>query len=101
MMSLKQYKEADDVLSSAVKIVIEEMKDSNSNDINKTHSNEKVYRWGAYFYTLGVIYLKQIKRNEAKESFRTVEELWVGILNKDDSVFDSLRMLIKQCEKVK
>lgn len=101
MMSLKQYKEADDVLSSAVKIVIEELKDINSNDINNSHSNEKVYRWGAYFYTLGVIYLKQIKRNEAKESFRTAEELWVGILNKDDSVFDSLRMLIKQCEKVK
>ena len=125
-VSLKQYKEAEEIISSVTKVIIdnklklndlesdnelllnnnsniENNEDNNSkynNEINsfmENNANNSFYRYGVYFYTQGFICLKLQKKNKAKNCLKRAEILWKNILNKNDQAIVSLNNMLKIC----
>lgn len=90
-ISLKMYKEAEEIMLSVIGVLNKEKLRNSEVDC--------YYRYGVYFYTTGIIMLKQIKKDEAKEFFKKAEVLWKDILNQGDPALNSLFSLIKVCGK--
>jgi hypothetical protein len=55
------------------------------------------YRYGVYFYTYGILLLKNNK--SAKDCFKKAETLWKDILNPNDPTLKSLRDFMKIAQK--
>ena len=92
-LSLKQYKEAEEILSSMIEVVLKEK-------INYA-TQETIYRYSAYFYTLGVIYIKLNKSNQAKFYLLKAKENLEGFLSNNDPLFNNIQNLIKITEQLK
>ena len=97
LINLKQYKEAEEIMTSVCDVVLKEKVDL-SKEEKSEHEIESYYRYGVYFYTTGVILLKLLKRNQAKDIFRKASMFWNDTLNKSDPCISSLNSLIKLCE---
>lgn len=91
LLSLKQYKEAEEILLSMTDVVTKEK-------INNC-AIEMYYRYGAYFYMTGIVLIKLMKKDLAKTYLNEAEAMWKDILNQSDPALSSLRNLIKICDK--
>jgi hypothetical protein len=60
---------------------------------------DNYYRYGVYFYTTGIILLKNNKQSVAKEYLMKADTLWKDILNPTDPGLDSIKCLIIQYQK--
>ena len=69
---LKLYKECEQVLVSLTDVI--------SNEKLKTANIDNYYRYGCYYYTLGISYLKNNKINNAKIALKKVLRMWESIL---------------------
>lgn len=87
---LKQYKESEQVLVSLTDVISEEKL--------KNSSIDSYYRYGCYFYTLGIAYMKNNKINNAKVSFKKVMRMWEAILPGSDPAVISINNLYQICE---
>ena len=92
-LSLKQYKEAEEILSAMIEVVIKEK-------INYA-TQEVLYRYAAYFYTYGVILIKVNKTNMAKFYLLKSRDILNGFLIKDDPLFSNISNLVKLCDSGK
>ena len=92
-LSLKQYKEAEEILSAMIEVVIKEK-------INYA-TQEVLYRYAAYFYTYGVILIKVNKTNMAKFYLLKSRDILNGFLMKDDPLFSNISNLVKLCDSGK
>lgn len=90
-ISLKMFKEAEEIMASVISVLDKEKLQASEVD--------SYYRYGVYFYTAGVIMLKQIKKEEAKNYFNKAGVLWKDILNQSDPAINSLNSLMKLCSK--
>ena len=64
-------------------------------------TQETIYRYSAYFYTLGVIYIKLNKNNQAKLFLLKAKENLEGFLSDNDPLFNNIQNLIKISEQIK
>ena len=92
-LSLKQYKEAEEILTSMTDVVLKRK-------INYA-TQETIYRYSAYFYTLGVILIKTNKANMAKFYLLKAKDILEGFLTNNDPLFGNIQNLIKVCDKMK
>jgi hypothetical protein len=60
---------------------------------------DNYYRYGVYFYTAGMVLLKNNKNSAAKEFLKRAQALWKDILNPTDPGLESLRQMLKLCDK--
>ncbi len=70
--------------------------------VNEKMNNTSIdnyYRYGVYFYTLGMILLKNNKNTSAKANLHKAEVMWKDILNPNDPSLSSLYSLLKICDK--
>lgn len=94
-LNLKMFKEAEEIMIAVTDVIT-------NHKIASGGSSEVIdsyYRYGVYFYTTGIILLKQLKRDQAKEYLKKAEVLWKDILASDDPSIASLNSLMKICEK--
>jgi hypothetical protein len=92
-LTLRQYKEAEQIMTAMTDVVSKEkMNDKQTNLDN-------YYRYGVYFYTTGSILLKNGKNSLAKNFLKKAQALWKDIVNPNDPGLNSVRNLIKACEK--
>ena len=89
-VSMKMFTDAEQVMISICDIV---KKEKLSSEIDSN------YRYGTYFYLCGVIFLKLLKKDKAKEMLLKSESLWKDILSPNDPSISSLNSFIKMCEK--
>ena len=89
----KQYKEAEEIMTCMSDVILKEKLQSSSADM--------FYRYGAYFYSTGLVLLKNNKNILAKEYLNKALMIWRDILLKSDPVFVSIQNLLKICEKSK
>ena len=87
---LKQYKECEQVLVSLTDVI--------SNEKLKNSNIDSYYRYGCYFYTLGIAYLKNNKVNNAKIAMKKVSRMWEAILPNNDPAVISINNLFQICE---
>ena len=87
---LKQYKECEQVLVSLTDVI--------SNEKLKTANIDQYYRYGCYFYTLGISYMKNNKINNAKVTLKKVLRMWEAILPNNDPGIQSINNLYRICE---
>jgi tetratricopeptide (TPR) repeat protein len=86
---LKQFKESEQVLVSLTDVI----------SLEKLKSNlDSYYRYGCYFYTLGIAYMKNNKLNNAKLTFKKALRTWETILPSADPAIQSLNNLYQICE---
>ena len=86
-LSLKQYKEAEEILTSITDVVLKRK-------INYA-TLEIIYRYSAYFYTLSVIFIKTKKNNMAKFYLLKAKDILDGFLANNDPLFGNIQNLIK------
>ncbi len=91
-MSLKQFKEAEEILSAMIELIVKQK-------LNYA-TQETMYRYGAYFYTYGVILLKVNKSKMAKFYLMKCKEILDGFLIPEDPLFMNISNLIKICDKI-
>lgn len=90
LMALKKYKEAEDIMNAMTEVVFREK-------LNECEV-DNMYRYGVYFYTAGIIFLKNNKLKLAKRSLKKAENLWKDILYNNDPCMISLNNFIKMIE---
>lgn len=90
-ISQKQFKEAEEIMSAMTDVIIKEKLKENNLDC--------FYRYGVYFYTLGMVLLKTNKYSHAKAALIKAETLWKDILNPNDPVKSSLSAMLKISDK--
>jgi len=90
LMALKKYKEAEDIMNAMTDVVYREK-------LNECEV-DNMYRYGVYFYTAGIIFLKNNKLKLAKRSLKKAENLWKDILYNNDPCMISLNNFIKMIE---
>lgn len=84
-ISLKQFKQAEEIMTAMTDVILKEkLQNSNLNNF---------YRYGVYFYTCGMILLKN-KNNLAKEHLNKAYTLWKDLLSPSDPTLASLNSLI-------
>ena len=91
-MSLKMYKEAEEILVSIINVL--------NNGRLKESYVENFYRYGTYFYMAGVVSLKLVKKDQAKDYLKKSQVLWKDILNHGDPCLTSVSSLLKLCNNV-
>lgn len=88
-LQLKQSKECEQVLVSLTDVI----------SMEKLKSNlDSYYRYGCYFYTLGVALMKNNKINNAKTTFKKALRIWETILPATDPAIISINNLYQICE---
>jgi len=75
------------------------MTDVVSKEKLQTTSIDNYYRYGVYFYTTGIVLLKNLKHAIAKQYFSKAEVMWKDILYNGDPALNSLYSMIKICDK--
>ena len=90
-VSMKQYKEAEEILSSMTDVVLKEK-------INYA-TQETIYRYASYFYTFGVVLIKMNKLNIGKFYLLKSKDILEGFLSNDDPLFGNISNLIKVCDR--
>lgn len=92
-LSLKQFKEAEEILSAMTDVVLKEK-------INYA-TQETIYRYAAYFYTYGVILIKVNKMNMARFYLLKAKDILEGFLLKEDPLLINIMNLVKVCDRAK
>ena len=83
------------------------MENAQNNDIVNSENNrigptqETIYRYSAYFYTLGVILIKTNKANMAKFYLLKAKDILEGFLANKYPLFGNIQNLLKVCDKMK
>ena len=89
-LSLKQFEQAEEILSSIVELILKQK-------INSA-TQETIYRYSTYFYTFGVVLIKLNKTNNAKIYFNKVLEIVDGFLLPNDPWIINIKDLLKICD---
>jgi len=87
LMSLKKYKEAEEIMNAMTEVVFREKLADCEND--------NMYRYGVYFYTAGIIFIKNNKMKVAKQHLKKAKNLWKDILYLNDPCLISLENFLK------
>ena len=90
-LSLKQYKEAEEILNSMTEVVLKDK-------INFA-TQETIYRYASYFYTFGVVLIKMGKLNISRFYLLKAKDILEGFLNSDDPLFTNISNLVKVCDR--
>lgn len=90
LMGLKKYKEAEEIMSAMTEVVFREK-------LNECEV-DNMYRYGVYFYTVGIVFVKNNKFNLARQSLKKAENLWKDILFNNDPCMVSLTNFMKMVE---
>jgi len=90
LMALKKYKEAEEIMSAMTEVVFREK-------LNECEV-DNMYRYGVYFYTVGIIFIKNNKSKLARQSLKKAKNLWKDILYYNDPCMVSLGNFIKMVE---
>jgi tetratricopeptide (TPR) repeat protein len=90
-ISLKQYKEASEIMTAMTEVILKEKLDNTPVD--------NFYRYGVYFYTTGMLLLKNGKNSSAREYLNNALVMWKDIVSSDDPAIKSLQAMIKICDK--
>ena len=90
LMSIKKYKEAEEIMSAMTEVVFREK-------LNECPV-DNMYRYGVYFYTSGIILIKNNKFKLAKQHLKKAEHLWSDILYSNDPCILSLNNFMKFLE---
>ena len=90
LMALKKYKEAEDIMNAMTEVVFREK-------LNECEI-DNMYRFGVYFYTAGIIFIKNNKVKLAKQSLKKAENLWKDILYNNDPCMVSLNNFMKMID---
>lgn len=91
-LSLKQFKEAEEILSSMIELIIKQK-------MNYA-TQETLYRYAAYFYTYAVVLIKLNKNKMAKFYLAKSKEILDGFLVSEDPLFTNINNLMKVCDKI-
>ena len=90
LMALKKYREAEEIMSAMTEVIFREK-------LNECEV-DNMYRYGVYFYTVGVIFIKNCKLKLARQSLKKAEDLWKDILYCNDPCMVSLSNFMKMAE---
>lgn len=90
LISLKNYKEAEEIMNAMTEVVFREKL--------KEREIDNMYRYGVYFYTSGIILLKNNKFKNAKQNLFKAENLWKDILYSNDPCMISLNNFMKMID---
>ena len=90
LMSLKKYKEAEEIMNAMTEVVFREKLPECETD--------SMYRYGVYFYTAGIIFIKNNKMKVAKQHLKKAKSLWKDILYSNDPCLISLDNFMKLVE---
>lgn len=90
LMSLKKYKEAEEIMNAMTEVVFREKLQECESD--------NFYRYGVYFYTAGIIFIKNDKIKVARQHLKKAKNLWKDILYCNDPCLISLDNFLKLVE---
>jgi tetratricopeptide (TPR) repeat protein len=90
LMNLKKYKEAEEIMNAMTEVVFREKLAECETD--------NMYRYGVYFYTAGIIFMKNNKFKIAKQHLKKAKNLWKDILHSSDPCLISLDNFLKLVE---
>jgi tetratricopeptide (TPR) repeat protein len=90
LISLKKYKEAEEIMNAMTEVVFREKLGDCDND--------NMYRYGVYFYTAGIVFIKNNKMKVAKQHLKKAKNLWKDILYLNDPCLISLENFLKLVE---
>jgi hypothetical protein len=97
-ITLKQFKEAEEIMLAMTDVVQKE-KLNNFNNNSRSNGVDNYYRYGVYFYTAGVILLKNNRNSIAKEFLSKANVMWKDIINPNDPGLSSIKTMLKICDK--
>jgi tetratricopeptide (TPR) repeat protein len=99
-ISLKQFKEAEEIMMAMTDVVTKEkLRVNTEKNENFKASIDNYYRYGVYFYTAGVLLLKNNRNFLAKEYLNKANVMWKDIVNPNDPGLTSIKNMLKICDR--